>query len=499
MTSPNEENRATGGMEPENPFLPQEEYADDDAFSDEQQALYSGSFLSDLRNTENRLPQAEKTALFADQETAMNVQTQEPISEADPFTENTPVKKKRKKVGMKGLVAVLCALCAIIGGISGGLSVAVYDRFRLTAAGGDTVDTTEENSQNETLPPEETLAGHIDQTTPASEGPTTPEVTTPMALSAKEIYANSVNTVVGIGGNVTIDNGIWGKSNAQIAGSGFIISENGYIVTNAHVVTDVKNLTVTLFDDKTYPATLVGTEKSNDIAVIKIEASGLQAAPWGNSGDLSVGDSLLVIGNPLGELTHTLTTGVVSALSRQIESESDVINMFQTNAAINSGNSGCPVFDMNGQVVGIATSKYASESIEGLSFCIPSNDVKGYIDDIIAYGYAKNRPLLGVSVQTVTNSIASRYKIVLGAYVVELGANEAAAKAGMQKGDVIVEINNRAVSAVADLQSALHERKAGDSVNVIVYRNGQRINLTITLDEKKPASARTTYTNVYDL
>ncbi|MDR1629140.1 MAG: S1C family serine protease [Oscillospiraceae bacterium] len=473
------------------------------------QQPFSGSFLSELRDTENDLPGAAQ-----DEADTMPLPGGLPFSESGAETgqgaenvlnavqsEGAPQsvpRKKRKKLGMKGFVALICVLCAVIGGVSGGLSVAVYDRVRLNPLEQGASGTTDENEESATRE-EETLAGHTEQLPTLPEEATTPPVSTPNTLTAKEIYANSVDSVVGITGNVTINNGIWGSSNARIAGSGFIISKNGYIVTNAHVVTDVKDLTVTLFNNESYTATLVGSEKSNDIAVIKIDAPDLQSAEWGSSGDLSVGDDLIVIGNPLGELTHTLTTGVVSALSRQIESDEDIINMFQTNAAINSGNSGGPVFNTNGEVVGIATSKYASESIEGLSFCIPSDDIKGYIDDIIAYGYAKNRPLLGVSVQTVTSSIASRYKLVLGAYVVELGSGNAAAKAGIQKGDVIVELNNQSISSVADLQGVLHGLKAKETVPVIVYRNGQRVTLSIALDEKKPAGARTNYTNVYDL
>lgn len=218
----------------------------------------------------------------------------------------------------------------------------------------------------------------------------------------------------------------------------------------------------------------------------------------GFSADLSVGDELVVIGNPLGELTDTLTTGVVSALNRTVSNEGVTLNMFQTDAAINAGNSGGPIFNMQGQVVGIATSKYASSTIEGLCFAIPIDDVKDMISDIISYGYVTGRASLGVSVQTITQAMSMRYNYPVGCYIVEVGSGTAADNAGLAKGDVITKVGDTTIESVDDLSSALAASSAGQSAVITYVRSGSTRTVTVTFDEKKPAEARTTYSNVYD-
>ena len=219
----------------------------------------------------------------------------------------------------------------------------------------------------------------------------------------------------------------------------------------------------------------------------------------GDSSSLAVGDDILVIGNALGELSYTFTNGVVSYLNRAITTESgDVINMYQTNAAINEGNSGGPVYDMYGRALGIASEKYEASSVEGLGFFIPLNDVKSMISDIIEKGYVSGKPSLGVSVQPVTQTMSLRYSVPVGLYIVAVGSDTAASKAGLKAADVITGIDGTSVTGAAELSSVLSSKRAGDTVNVTVSRSGKNLTFTLTLDEYKPAEPRTQYSGVYD-
>lgn len=325
-----------------------------------------------------------------------------------------------------------------------------------------------------------------------------------VAKTAKEIYADSVDSVVGVTSTINISTGFFGQSfSGESNGSGMVITEDGCILTNYHVVEGGSNYRVSFYDGSTKSAELLGFDRDNDIAVLKTDATNLDLKPVkiGDSEELSVGDTVLIIGNPLGKLSYTLTSGVVSALNRVIADDSSCVNMFQTDAAVNSGNSGGPAFDMDGKLVGIVTSKYADSTIEGLSFCIPIDDVKDSIMDIIADGYPHNKPCLAVSVQTLTAAAASRYSLVKGAYIVALDESGAAAKAGVAQGDVITEIDGKTVSSVADLRVALLKKSAGDEVKLKIYRkSGETLEIMVKLDEKmQTTSARTDYSGVYDL
>ncbi len=426
--------------------------------------------------------------------------------------ENVYLPTKKKKSGSynisRAFIAVLCVVCALIGGFSGGLSVFVIqnveketteDSAKVNSDFSETinVDASRTEKEDNTLAGMEETSAAETMTETTAEEPTT--ITVPK-LTARDLYASQVDSVVLINATVKMQSGYWGQTTtAEVSGSGFIISPDGYIVTNHHVITGGTNIKVTLHNGEKCDARLVGSEKSNDVAVLKIEKNDLQHVNWGDSDDLRVGDDIIIIGNPLGELTDTLTNGMVSALSRKIESENDIINMFQTNAAINSGNSGGPVFDMYGKVVGIATSKYVASAIEGLSFFIPVNDVEAIVADIITFGYVKGRPLLGVTVQTITQTMATRYKLVLGAYIVEQDAECPATAAGIQKGDVVTIFKGSTIADAKALQLAVSECKPGEVIAAQIYRGGQYIDVSITLGEKKPAEARTSYSDVYDL
>ena len=298
-----------------------------------------------------------------------------------------------------------------------------------------------------------------------------------------QVYAANVQSVVMISSKASGQGGI-----SVSTGSGFIISEDGYVVTNQHVVDGGSSITVITTDGTEYPAVLVGADDANDVALLKVEAQGLPFVTIGSSSDLTVGDQVAAIGNPLGELTSTLTVGYISAKERDVTTEGFAINMLQTDAAINSGNSGGPLFNMRGEVVGITTAKYSGTSssgasIEGIGFAIPIDDAMDILSDLITYGHVTGG-YLGVMVSDMDAEAANYYGMPVGAYVQEVTAGYAAQRAGLRAKDIIVELGGYEVRNVNSLTRALRHFKAGDETTIVVYRGGQRLTLTIVLDEK---------------
>ena len=317
-------------------------------------------------------------------------------------------------------------------------------------------------------------------------------------LTPGAIYQQNVESVVLISAEVTSAPNMFGQSSVGVStGSGFVLSEDGYVVTNHHVVEGASGVTVTLHDGTEYAAKIVGSDATNDVAVLKItEDVQLQAAEIGSSTVLSVGDQVVAIGNPLGELTSTLTVGYVSAKERDVTTDGRTINMIQTDAAINSGNSGGPLFNSLGQVVGITTTKYSGSSssgatIEGIGFAIPIDDAMPLVDDFINYGYI-NSAFLGVMVSEMDSSTANYYGLPVGAYVQEVTAGYCAEKAGLEVKDIIVALGEYEVENLGDLTKALRKFKAGDTTTITVYRGGREITLPITLDEKPRDTAAET-------
>ena len=311
------------------------------------------------------------------------------------------------------------------------------------------------------------------------------------ALSATEIYELACKQVVGISTTVTGYNLFGQQTSNAVSGTGFIISEDGYILTNNHVVEDAKEVTVKLYDGSEYPAAIVGTEgRDSDVAVLKIDAHGLTPVTLGSSDDMKVGEQIYVVGNPLGELTYTMTSGIVSALDREISTDRNTnINMFQLDAAVNSGNSGGPVYDSCGRVLGIVTAKYQSSGIEGLGFAIPINDAVDIARELIDHGYVTGKAYLGIIVTTMSESDAQRYNYKAGVYVSQVSEGSCAEKAGLKQGDVILELDGKAVSTTAELASAKKAYKAGDSCTLTVWRSGETLTLTVVFDEEPAETA----------
>lgn len=270
---------------------------------------------------------------------------------------------------------------------------------------------------------------------------------------------------------------------AESAGSGVIISEDGYIITNNHVIEGATKITVKTSDGTTYDAELIGTDSKSDIGVIKINATDLKAATIGDSSLIRVGDTAVVIGNPLGTLGGTVTNGIISATDREVVINNESMNLIQTNAAINNGNSGGGLFDGNGNLIGIVNAKdsgYTSSgaTIEGLGFAIPVNDAMDVADELMTYGKVTNRALLGVTLQTVNQSYGT---LTPGLYVTDVLSNSGAENAGIMPGDKIISADGNEVSVYTDLSKLLKKKKVGDTIEIKVIRESEEMTFTVTL------------------
>ncbi len=307
--------------------------------------------------------------------------------------------------------------------------------------------------------------------------------------SLESVVANIKDSVVEITTESTSYDSFYGQYISQGAGSGVIISEDGYIVTNNHVIEDANTITVKTTDGKSYNAKLVGTDATLDVALIKIEASGLTVATFGDSDKLNVGETAIAIGNPLGQLGGTVTSGIISALNREIQIDGTTMDLLQTDAAINPGNSGGGLFDADGNLIGIVVAKSSSTSsgtsVEGLGFAIPINNVQSIIGDLKSNGRVTGRASLSVTIVDV-NSDAKAAKFNVseqGVYIYSLSSGGAAEKAGLKVGDLIKKLGDTEISSTATLKTALLKYKAGDKVDITVSRDGSEQVISVTLDE----------------
>ena len=301
------------------------------------------------------------------------------------------------------------------------------------------------------------------------------------------VYAQNVDSVVAISATIA-SKGVYGTQERGSSGSGFILTSDGYVVTNHHVIADATKVSVITNDGTEYTATVVGSDSTNDLAVLKVEAQDLPAVALGSSDDLIIGDMVVAIGNPLGTLNATMTVGYVSGKNREIATDNTIIDMIQTDAAINPGNSGGPLFNARGEVVGITTAKYSGTtssgaSIEGIGFAIPIDDVMSIIFDLVDFGYVTGA-YMGVTVQNMDPSTASMYGIPVGAYVTEVVEGASADRAGIQPKDIIIAMGEYKVESITDLTRNLRHFKAGDTTTITVIRGGAQKMLTITFDER---------------
>ena len=404
----------------------------------------------------------------------------------DPYYRPEPPKKKKSSK-----IIAICLACIILAGAAGtgiGVLVASMNNVSVSRTDNDSSPATKVPEPTAEIPP-----SGVTLDTQIVDGSNEPAANlggyTGKTLSASELYNATVSSCVGITVDVSAVNIFGQVTSSAISGSGFIISTDGYILTNYHVVehadTNGLEITVTMHSGDKYSAKIVGKEADNDVALLKVDAENLPALVINTGGNLVVGQPVYVIGNPLGELTYTLTDGIVSALDREIAVEANVsIGMFQISAAINSGNSGGPVFNDKGEVIGIASAKYAKTGVEGLGFAIPIEDAMDIVDDLIKYGFVRGKPYFGITVRTVTQTVAEYYNWVAGAFIVELDPDSCAAEAGLREGDIIVKLDETVITSSSDLILAKKEYVAGDTASVEVFRNGEYFQTMITFDEE---------------
>ncbi|MGN0985755.1 MAG: S1C family serine protease [Candidatus Enterenecus sp.] len=378
-----------------------------------------------------------------------------------------PVKKKSRR-GLRAVALVLC--CALVGGAAGVGGAALYSSL---AKGDSPTAVTVYQNHTDPTPVQVQQANGL----------------TPMSLS--EIYASYVDSCVCITITAMVQQG-WYQYEATGAGSGFIISEDGYIVTNYHVIDGATSIKVTLNDGSQYSAKLIGGEETNDVAVLKIDGiTGLKPVVIGDSDDLVVGETVCTIGNALGSLSFSQTSGGVSATDRSVTmSDGAVINMIQTDCTINSGNSGGPLFDSYGRVVGITSAKYSNNgnssqaSIEGIGFAIPINDVIDIITDYIQYGYVTGRPYLGISCADITQQYMAAFGWPAGVYVNSVEPGSCAETAGIKQGDIITKIGDTDITGVSQMISVKNSYKAGDMATITLFRSGEYFTVTLIFDEQ---------------
>ena len=310
------------------------------------------------------------------------------------------------------------------------------------------------------------------------------------ALSVAGVSEKVSDSVVEIVTEYVQEGFLRGSYTSSGAGSGVILTEDGYIVTNNHVIDGAQNIHVRLHNGDYYEAELVGTDSVSDIAVLKINATGLSYATLGDSSALVVGERCVAIGNPLGTLGGTVTDGIISAKDREITVEGETMVLLQTNAAVNPGNSGGGLFNMRGELIGIVNAKSSGDNVEGLGFAIPINTASPIIDDLINSGYVHGRFALGVSVLTIDNYQKAMYYGVeeYGTYIYQVESGSNAEKAGLQVGDLILKADGKEIETASDLQEVLDSKTAGDTLELEIDRDGETLTVTVTLMETVPES-----------
>ena len=394
----------------------------------------------------------------------------EPVTEvreeAPEYNPHPSPKPKKQRTGLKIVALALC--CSLLGGIAGAGGVALFQHLGSPAA---------DEAASTTM-----LVG--DRKTQSIN---LASIDTSKELTAAEVYAQNVNSTVGITTSITTN--FWGyTTTAAAAGSGFILTPDGYILTNYHVIENSNSITVTTYDGTAYDAQLIGYDESLDAAVLKVEAEDLVPVVLGDSDKLNVGDSVVAIGNPLGELTFSLTAGAVSALNREITmSNSVTMDLIQTDCAINSGNSGGALFNLYGEVVGITNAKYSSRStseasIDNIGFAIPINSVRDIVESIIEKGYV-SKPYIGVTVTDVTEEMQS-YGLPQGAAVKGVADGSPAQQGGLKVNDIITAVNGSEIADKNELVKLVRASAIGDPLKLTVYRQGQMLELTVVIGEQ---------------
>lgn len=340
-------------------------------------------------------------------------------------------------------------------------------------------------------------SGSLNITKTSNSGTTTTASSTSTANSTSEIVKKTADSVVEISTESVVTGSFAQQYVQQGAGSGVIISQDGYILTNNHVINGANSVKVRLRDGTEYDATIVGSDSDNDIALLKVNATGLSPATFGDSNSLAVGDYVVAIGNPLGELGGTVTDGIISALARKVTIEDTQMTLLQTNAQVNPGNSGGGLFNANGELVGIVNAKQSATEVEGIAFAIPINNVLDILSDLKEYGYVTGKVDLGIDFTDITSDETAFYYGVnqTGCYVLSVDSGSNAEKAGVTRGDLVTKVNDTDVSSSSDITTALEKAEVGDTVTFTVSRRGTSKTISFVLEEYVPAVSNSQITN----
>ncbi len=391
----------------------------------------------------------------------------------------------------RGLIALLLVVVIFLGGLVSVLGILNVKLFTmLQAEPAEEEDALAFVSQTEATVPSsapteepavpETREGRAELSlNPSPDG--IPNIPQEGGLSLQDIYKKNIDSVVSI---------TCTTSAGQSTGTGVVLSADGYLVTNAHVVDNARSISVRLTNEQVYPAKLVGADSTSDLAVLLIDAQDLTPAEFGDSDALQVGDSVAAIGDPLGtELRGSLTSGIVSAINRDLTLSGRTLTLIQTTAALNSGNSGGPLINCYGQVIGINTMKIStfvdSAGVEGIGFAIPSTTVKEIVEQLTEQGYVSGRPTIGLSGEQVANFNRFYYNLPAGLMIHTVEADSCAQRTGIRAGDILLSIDDTAITTMEELNTFVNTKEVGDQVTVIIYRSGQRYQATLTLDEFK--------------
>ena len=398
--------------------------------------------------------------------------------QAAPQQPSSPAPEAKKKGGKAAKVVALLLACALVGGGSGFGAAALMQKQSAPAS----------NSVSSAASDASVMLEGQRQTAALQVA----SIDTSKVLTPSEVYAQNVNSTVGITTSITT-NYFGYQTTGAAAGSGFILTADGYILTNYHVVESSDSIKVTTYDGTSYDAQLIGYDESNDIAVLKIDATDLTPVVLGDSDTLNVGDSVVAIGDPLGvTLRGTMTDGIISAINRDLTVSDRTMNLIQTNAALNNGNSGGPLINCYGQVIGINTMKMSnfyssSTTVEGIGFAIPIDTAKPIIDELIEKGYVSGRPAIGIDGETLPATYRIYYRLPEGIYVTRVYASSDAAAKGISEGDIITAINGIDVTTMEQLNRVKNQFTAGQTVTLTIYRSGSSYDVEIILMDRANA------------
>ena len=386
--------------------------------------------------------------------------------------------RRRSKTARRGaMVGCLVVVLLLIGGTALGV---FGGNFILNRAMNAMAEANRQEKEEAETPPE-TESGQSGLQLQSADENARPMITT---YDVSDLAEQASKSVVGI---VTES---YSSFSSGSTGTGIIMDSRGYIITNNHVIDGGDNITVVLSDGTNYPAYLIGADAQTDIAVLKVETqNALPAATFGSSDDLRIGEPAIVIGNPGGlDLQGTVTAGIISATERRITIDNNIMTLIQTDASINPGNSGGPLLNKYGQVVGVTSNKISADGFEGLGFAIPMTTVKPIVEELIENGYVSGRPLVAVSVRTVSQMAAAFYNLPQGLMVDLVASDSNAAAAGLQQSDIITHMNGQRITSVSAACTVRNRFKAGEEITLSVYRGGRTVELTFALNEQQSAS-----------